>query len=333
MLTSARATIALCAIAIALPAAPAPAIDPSLLPPDTEAVLTINIRQMLNSRLATSNADVVRQLKTAVETHLADAEIQRWLEKCDLDLFRDVDSITVTLAGGKRPDLIIVEGKFNPDKLRETGVAASEENPDIIKSIKIGDLQAFEIHADANLDTVYAGLVGKDRLIAAHSKDAFAEAAARIKNGATKNVKLKKELREVIAAGKGKQSISLVSTGGALVKLTEDAPVPNIDQLQGVLQKITALSVSFTLEKSVNFELVVNSADKKSADEMAQLAGVGLAGAKMILKKQAETNPKLNAALDVVTSMRVTAMDNNVVLRGEVTAEMLAKIIKELPAK
>jgi hypothetical protein len=319
-------------LGIALIASPTQAIDPGLLPPDTELVVNINLRQILNSDLATSNSDVVRQLKTAAETYLADAEVQRWLEKCDLDLFRDVNTVTVTLSGGRRPDFLIVEGKFNSEKLRETGKAASDEHPDIIKSIKIGGVDAYEIRVDANVGTVYAGLVGTDKLIAAHSKDAFADAAARISGSAGKS-KLKKELLDVIAAGKGKQSVSLVTTGPALVKLTEDAPVPNIEALQGVLQGITALSVSLTLEKNVHFELVVNSKDKKSADEMATLTNVGLAGAKMIVKKQAEKDPKMNAVLDIVSSMRVNSMDSNVVLRGEITAAMLAKIIKELPPR
>jgi hypothetical protein len=170
-------------------------------------------------------------------------------------------------------------------------------------------------------------------MVVTHTKDGFADAVARIKSSATAASKLKKELRDVIAGGNAKKSISLVATGPALVKLTDDAPVPNIEALQGVLQGISALNLSLALDKNVNFELVINSKDKNSADEMAKLAGVGIAGVKVLLKKKAETDPKIVPALKIVETMRVTSAGNNFVLTGEVTAEMLGKILKDLPPR
>jgi hypothetical protein len=310
---------------------PAQAIEPDVLPPDTEGVLTFNLRQLLNSDLAKAHPEVVGQIKTMIEGHLADLGAQRYIEKLDFDLIRDLDTITVATSGGKTPDFILLEGRFNPEKFQATGAQAAEENADHIKPIKLAGLAAFEIRIDANENPMFAGLVGKDKLIAVPTKDAFGEAVTRLRNSRTGSTKLKKELRDVLTVSGTKASLTVVSTGPALVKLTEDAPVPNIEALAGVLQGISALNVSLTVTKSVNFELAINTKDKKSADEMAKLAEVGLAGAKLMLKKKAETDAKLQPAVDVVNSMRVTSQENNLVLRGEITAETLGKVLKDLP--
>jgi hypothetical protein len=315
-------------------AGPARAIEPGLLPPDTEAVLTINLRQLLKSDLAKAHPDVVAQLKATVEGHLADFMVQRYFEKMDLDPFRDLDRVTVTTTGGKMPDFILVEGKFNPEKVQAAAEAAASENDEHLKLIKIAGLNAYEVRIDPNESPVYAGLVGTDKFIATHTKDEFAEAVTRIRNKGGNNAsKLKKELREVLAVSGDKTSLTAVSTGGALVKLAEEAPVPDDQRtmLGDVLKNIAALNVSLTLAKDFDFELVINCKDKKSADEMVGLANLGLAGAKLMLKQKVDSDAKLAPALDIVSSMRVTSEQNNLVLRGAITAQILGKILKDLP--
>jgi hypothetical protein len=318
-------------LALVAAATPAGAIDPTLLPPDTELALTINVRQLLESELAKSNPETVRQLRTMAESHLADADAQRYLEKIDFDPLRDLDRITVTTAGGKMPEFILLEGKFNADKIARTGKEAADEHPDHLKIVRIEGQEAYEVRVDDN--AVYVGLIGKDKMIVTPTKDGFADAVVRLKSGTKGTNKLKQAVREVVEAGGDTLGISLVATGSALVKLTEDATVDNKEQLQEVLQKITALNLSLTLDKQVNFKLIVNNKDKKSTDEMVGLAGVGLAGAKLMLKTRAEKEAKFVPALNIVETLRVNSQNNNFVLTGHITAETLGKIIKDLPQK
>lgn len=329
-----RLAVVACTVGLVASTTPAQAIDPKLLPPDTEVVLSINLRALFDSELAKSHQETVRQLRTMLESHLADADAQRYMEKLDFDLLRDLDSITVSTSGSKMPEFILLQGKFHPEKIAAAAKEAIDEHPDHIKALKVEGQQAYEIRVDTNENPVYAGLVGKDKFIVTQTKDGFADAVGRIKSSEkAAPTKLKKELRDVLDAAGRKQGISLVATGPALVKLTDDAPVPNIEQLQGVLQGISALNLSLTLDKEVNFELVINSKDKMAADDMAKLAGVGLAGAKMLLKGRAEKDAKLVPALKIVETMRVKSQNNNFVLTGHITAEMLGKIIKDLPQK
>jgi hypothetical protein len=318
-------------VGVLILAAPGGAIDPKQLPPDSEMVLTINVRQIVESDLVKSNKDVMAQVRATVDTLLADQGVQRYLEKIDFDLFRDLSTVTVASTGGKSLSFVMLEGTFNAEKIQATGEEASKDNAENIKPIKIGGQAAFEIRVTGDDKPLYAGLVGKSRLIASDSKDGFAAAITRLDSD--KPSKLKKELRDVIAAASAKQSISLVATGPALVKLVSDAPVPNIDALQSVLEGISALQLSIAVAKNVHFELVVNANDKKSAEEMSKFAAVGLAGAKVILKDKVKTEPKYAPAMDIVSTMKVSSKGNNLVLQGEIAAPVLAKILKELPTK
>ncbi len=320
-------------LAFAAVASPAQAIDPKLLPPDAEVVLNVNLRQLLNSDLAKSNQEVVRQLRTALESHLSEADAQSYLEKINFDLFRDLDSITVATSGSKMPEFVLLQGKFHPDKIAAAGKTAAEDHPEHLKILKIDGQRAYEIRIDPNENAVYAGLVGKDKFIITSSKDGFADALARIKSSERTKGKLKKELRDLLKAAGDKNGISLVATGPGLVKLTEDAPVPDVDQLQDVLKGISALDLSLTLDKHVNFKLLVNSKDKMAADQMATLANLGVAASKFALKKKVEDDAKYGPALKIVDSLRVKTEGNNFILTGQITAEMLGKIIKDLPQK
>jgi hypothetical protein len=309
--------------------APAPAIEPYQLPGDTEAVLTINVRQLLGSDLAKTNKNLVDGLKAMLDMQLADEGVQRYLEKIDFDPFRDLTRITAATSGGKVPDFVVLEGKFNAEKIQATGEEASRDHADVIKAVKIAGQNAFEITVPANDRPVFAGMVGKDKLVATTTKDGFADAVGRLTGG--KRSTIKKELNSLVDMAEGKQSLSLVTTGPALARMVEDAPVPNIEALQGVLQGVSALNIAIKAEKNVNFELAVNSASKEAADQMVKLSSVGLAAAKLILKKKADGDAKYVPALEIVNTMKVTSQGNNFVLRGEMTAQTLSKVLKDLP--
>ena len=97
---------------------PALAIPPEYLPDDSEAVITVNLRQILASPVAKENKGPIDWIKGAVDERLAELGIQRYLQKIDFDIFRDLDGITVATAGGKSLDFVLLEGTFNIGKIQ-----------------------------------------------------------------------------------------------------------------------------------------------------------------------------------------------------------------------
>jgi len=324
-----HSAVCACTLGLLLLAPAARAIEPDQLPANTEAVLSINVRQILASDLAKANKDAVEGLKAMLDTELSNHGVQQYLKDIDFDPFRDLERVTVASSGSKVPRLIVLEGKFNPEKIVATGMDAGKLNPDNIRPVKIGSVDAFEIRGPGDEKPVYAGVIGKDKLIATPTKETFADAVVLLQG--SKRTAVRKELRALLDLAGGKQSLSLVTTGPALAKMLDDAPVPNIEALQGVLQGVSALNVAITVEKNIGFELAVNSTDKEAADQMVKLASIGLAATKLILKKKADEDAKYAPAVEIVNTMRVTSKGNNFVLRGEITAQTLGKVLKELP--
>src|SRR5262245_42187139 len=95
-------------------AAPARAaeVDP-LLPAETESVLVVNVRQVLESELIKKYA--LGQIKQSLEGN----DAQETLKKLGLDPLKDVDRLTVGSWGKDKDDVnvvAVVRGKFDPVK-------------------------------------------------------------------------------------------------------------------------------------------------------------------------------------------------------------------------
>jgi hypothetical protein len=309
--------------------APAGAIEPGHLPADSEAALIVNFRQIRDSEMMKSDKALAGQIQALIEAQLAESGVQKYLERIDFDLFRDLDNLTVSTWGEPRPQFILLEGKFKPEKIIASAQQAAKENADRIKSIKIGDLQAFEIRPGGDEKPFYAGLVGTDKLVAAPGKNAFAEAVARL-NGA-KTSKLKKDFQALLDATSSKDSVRMVATAPALSKLLEDAPVPNADQVVAGLQNLEGLSLTVTVEKKIDFQLSVTAKEKQAADLMTAVTKGGLAALQVTLKKKAEKEPQLAMAIDVLKTMRVTSKNTTISVRGEITSEVLGKVLQVSP--
>ena len=77
-----------------------------LLPNDTEMIVTLNLKQILNSEIAKANKTLLDIAKGKIEEMLDDKGFGKYLKKADFDLFRDLSSITV---GG--PDALAIRTK------------------------------------------------------------------------------------------------------------------------------------------------------------------------------------------------------------------------------
>src|SRR5436309_9219675 len=108
----------LCAVSILALAAytTVGAADPKTLPSDTELFITINVKQILTSPLMKANQEAVKQGKKALMDQYGDHPAMQVLKKAGFDLFRYLDTFTITTNGGKDPSAIIVEGKFDSER-------------------------------------------------------------------------------------------------------------------------------------------------------------------------------------------------------------------------
>src|SRR5206468_1258592 len=110
------------ALAAGLAAAPARAAEADkYLPSDTEAVVGINVRQLLDAPLVKKYA--LEQIKDALKKN---AEVTTALQAMNLDPFKDVNSVVIAVSDkvAQGQGLAIVHGNFDVSKITSTLEAA-----------------------------------------------------------------------------------------------------------------------------------------------------------------------------------------------------------------
>ena len=303
------------------------AVDPKLLPGDTELVLSLNIKQMLDSEVAKQYKDILEQARGALQSKIDDNPAAKYLEKAGFDVLRDLHSVTLASNGSKEVDAIflVIEGKFNAEKVLAAAEEIAREAPDTLKISKIGSTSVFEITPQGE-KRVYAALIGGKTLVAAPTQDALKDAIA----GTTRKA-MKDSFKSLLKTTSSKQSFSFVATGAALSKLTADAPIPNGEMVAGVLQNLDGVSIAITLSKDIQFQLGINAKDEATAKQTVQSSNLGLVMVRTLAAQKAKENEQLQPLVDIAKTLRISSEGTNVVLRGEISLENLEKLFKFLP--
>ncbi|MCI0376949.1 MAG: hypothetical protein L0215_05040 [Gemmataceae bacterium] len=329
MLQLRRFGLAVLALGV-LAAGSARAIDPKLLPADTELVFTVNVKQIMDSELVRAQKEAIDQAKAILENLGGANPVQKHLQDAGFDFFTDLYTMTIATAGSKDTDkmFIAVEGKFNVPKFNGAAEAAAKDNPDALRITKQGDATVYEITPPGE-KRVYASLVNSKLLIAAPTKEALNDALSRISNNRPAN--LKKEVRTLLETVNKKQSVSFVATGSALAKMMEGAPVPNAEIAGQALQSIEGLSGAITITREIQFQLGVNAKDEATAKNMATAGNVALLTVRSLVETRAKEDQKLAPVVDIVKTLRITSQGSNILLRGEVTLDVIEKLMKNLP--
>lgn len=325
MLRNHRVWLAGLALAVAAFAAQSRAADLKYLPDDTEIILNLNVKQILNSELVKGQKAILDQIKDQMKANTPE-EAKKYLEAIGFDLFRDLDSITVAGPGKKDHDagLIIIEGSFQPTKFYEAAAQAAKDHGDHLKITKSGEFKVLEIQAEGK--TFYAAMVSKTTILGSLSKEYFNKGLKRA--AGTEQSTLKQNVKDLLKTVNSKQSISGIATGAALSKALEDAPIPNAQAIGPALAAIEGLSGALTIGKDVQFQLGVGTKDEETAKDFAQKANFGLIVAKGLVAQKAKEDMKLLPAVDILNTLRAEAKGSSLILRGEVSVENIEKLIK-----
>ncbi len=308
-------------------ASQARAVDPKILPGDTELVVSFNLKQMLSSDIAKQYKDIIEQARGAIEGQIQNNPAAKYLEKTGFDLLRDLHSVTVASNGSKDVDAVflVIEGKFNAEKINAVAEEIAGENAEVLKISKIGSTKVYEI-TPAGEKRVYAALINETTLVAAPSMDALKDAIS-----GTPRKAMKANFKSLLKTTSNKQSFSFAATGSALGKLIADAPIPNVDAAAGMLQGVDGISMAVTIGKDIQIQLGVNAADEETAKKTVAAGNFGLLTVRTLAAQKAKEDPNLQPLVDIAKTLRITSEGNNVLLRGDISLENLEKLIKVLP--
>ncbi len=295
------------------------------LPDDSEVVLTVNVRQILDSPLVKKYG--LQKARDALKDF---DQVEAVLKDLGFDPFKDLERVTVASPGGTEKDrgLLIVHGSFNLDKFKSKGEEAARDYPDYLKIHKVpagaGATHVVYEVTPPDADTpIFVALPGKDTLLASPGKDYVVDAlkkAARKAKPALKN----KEMQGLLEKMDERQSVSVAALGSAL---TKGGGGPAAVKAQA--EKVEAVGGGLTVGEDLKVEVALATKTADGARELHDSLDKGLKQALALLSVLTSAQKELNPALEVVKALRVTIKGKVVTVKGRVPADVLEDALKK----
>jgi len=312
------------ALAVVLAAAPVTrAAEPDkLLPADAEFVASFNVRQILDSEIIKKYA--LEQMKQTLQGN----DAQKFLKELGLDPLTDVTKVVVGGSGTDQTDvkgLMIVRGKFDPDKLYKAAEAQTKKDGDRFTLVKDGKDVMFKYTPD-NGNPVYGTVVDDGAVVLGTDKAIITTALA----AATANKKpaLKGEMANLVGRMDDKASMWMVAlTKNKLDKLKLPQGGPGAD-LAKQLPNLDNMTVVVRVTTDVNLDVSLGLKDEASADEMLRQLDDLLSQAKGFLAFAAG-DPKMKPVADFVKSIKTGAKGRNITLSAKMPGDAIGKLVNQ----
>lgn len=293
-------------------AAPARAVEADkLTPADADAVVSINVRKILDSELFKKYG------KNDAEKALLDDNAKKILEAVGLNPLKDVDSILFTNAGiDKAKRLIVLRGKFDVDKIKAAAEKYAKDKPDDLKITQQDDLTIYEGKGDGK-QPYYAHITSDGKTVLVSTDKAYlVQAVASRPSGPSK------ELQIALDAIDGKESIwmAMVVTD-EMRKVMESSP-----QGKELAPKLESVTGTINVAKDVATSLIIHTNDAKAAGDVKKL----LNQIKPILTLAAASDEHVGPLVgDLLDNLKITTDKTNVNVNLTVTADLIDKATKE----
>jgi hypothetical protein len=319
--------LALAALLLAVPARAAE-VD-KLLPNDTETLLTINVKQIMDAPLVQKLA--IDELKKALKNM---DEAQKILDDLGFDPFKDLESITVAISSGSDTDknLIIVHGKFDVAKFTAKAEEVAKDMKDVVKISKVAGpgaesakINLYEVNVPNQPQTMYVTIVDKNTMLASAGKDYVLDAID--KQAGRKKSELKsKELKALLGRIDGKQSIWTAVLGSTL----EKSPLANDDTAKELIAKVLDAHLGVTVDKDLKTEVGITAKTTEDAKKLDEAINDNLNQAVGILSLLAGNQPEIKPLLTVLKTVKPSIKDKTVTIQATLAGDDIEKAIEKL---
>lgn len=280
------------------------------LPGSTNVVVTLNVKQLLESALVKKFDG---KIKDAIKN---DANAKKILEDLGLDPFKDVDSVVVGGTGGKEDDvLILVAGRFSRAKMEAKAeeVAKGDQG---LKITKEGNYKVYEMTGKDG-KTGFGAILNDNTLAFSPKKDYVVEALD--KQAGKKKADLKKDLTTLLDKADTKQSVTMVALGSGL----------GADQ--DFADKIKTVTGGINITDEIKMAIEMAAKDDKSAKAVAEELDKKMGEVKTLVGFMAASDARFAPLVDVVKTLKISATGSTISLKGDVTKAVIDNLLKNLP--
>jgi hypothetical protein len=282
------------------------------VPGDTEILVRVNFKQILESPLFKKNIGKLREQIMKVE------EVKDTLEALGFDPFKDLDTVTIAAVGASDPEkaLIVAHGKFNTEKFKAKGESAAKEGGEL-KIVKEGGHTLYEVSVPnpAGERPIYVAIIDASTIAASPSKSSVVDALA-VSEG-KKEQKVKKDLQQLIEKSDADHSIAIFALGTAIPA----------EQLEGVKHIVGHITLTDSIQ--AHFAILTSGSDK--AKDLAKTIEDGLEQGKNFLNIFAMQQKELAPLTGLVDTLKVSSEGNTVHVKGKISKETIEQLEKARP--
>jgi hypothetical protein len=304
-------------------AAPVRAVDiEKLLPKETDMVISVNVRQMLDSPVVKTHA--LDLIKTALKHN---KELQEVIQEFGIDLLADVNR--VTLGAGVEDitnpkGMAILEGRFDLRKIGNAMDNLVQKAPKQYSRDKVDGKTVYKIAPPDQTPPFYVATIDATLMVSSTSKE-FLGAAFDAVNG-TRAPEIKKEVSALLAKADSKASLFMVAY---LKGRLDSVPLVADPKMKKVVEQVQSLAIEVKAETDINFEVAIESTTAEDAGKLKELVSGGLEFGKIMIKNATAGQPSLQPLVGLVGSMAVSQREKSVVVKGKLTGDGLEQMLKK----
>lgn len=313
------------ALAVVLAAGPtARAAEPDkLLPADSEFALSVNVKQIIDSDIVKKYA--LEQIKQALQGK----DAAKFLQDIGLDPLKDVEKVVIGGSGKDQADtkaLVIVHGKFDPEKLFKAAEAHTKKDPDHFTLVKDGKDVMFKFQPD-NGNPVYGTVVNETTLVLGTDKKMVTTALAA--DAAGKKPTLGKDLSTLITKQDDKASVWVVAVVKDKLKdlkLPMGGGVPQ--NVKDQLAKLETFAAVVRVNTDIALDLNLGMKDTDAAEELGKTIDDGLTQIKGAVPFLAAMNPQLKPLVEVTKTLKSGVKDKSITISAKMSGSSIGDLLK-----
>jgi hypothetical protein len=299
---------------VAAGATPAADLE-SYLPKDTDLVLSLNVRQVLDSPVVKNNSiDLIRA------TLSTNKEVEESIKALGLNPLADFEriSIGINLENLNNPRaMVVIDGKFDTMKIANLMDALIKKNAKQFGVEKDNGKVIYRI--TASNQTVFATAIDANTIVLATMKEYVVNAA---KSG--RKPEIRKELAGLLANADPKVSLYLA---GHVKGRLGAVPLPDAD-VKKMIDQIETITGEVRLDKDLQAVVTLTTSNAQVAKEVQSLAQSAISLYRLQLKLALSDQPELRPVVDLASSVKAVQKDKQIVISGNLAGAGIEKLLK-----
>jgi hypothetical protein len=316
-----RSLLVICAAMLAASFSAARAADvEKYLPDGTVLVMTVNVKQILDSPLVKSH--FLAKLQAALKEK---GPMTETLNALGLDPLKDITRFTAASTGTNTDSkgLMILSGNFDPAKFEAVASKNAEQHAEALKVIHDNGRKIFEVQLPQSPKPLLVSILDKSTIVASVDKESLQEAFARTGD---KQAKLTKDVEDLLRGVDTNQSLWMAMVGEALSKnqmMTSD------EKIKKNLENIETISAGLTLSNDIKLLVNVFAKNDDGAKDLANWVTELVNSLKGMAAMMASGQKELAPVVDIIDSIKVETDGKKILVKTEVTEDTIKEGLKK----